>query len=118
MATINYGNRIFVPRSNSENGEVDSSTIFYYHQHENVVWGTYAGGSVRFGTLIATADGDGVLDMRYQHVNDRGELMTGICRSVPELLPDGRLRLHESWQWTSGDRSRGESILEEQQFQQ
>ncbi len=51
--------------------------------------------------------------MRYQHVNRDGELMTGHCRSTPELLPDGRLRLHESWQWTSGDGSRGESIIEE-----
>jgi hypothetical protein len=39
--------------------------------------------------------------------------MTGICRSTPEILPDGRIRLHEKWQWTSGDRSSGESIVEE-----
>lgn len=35
--------------------------------------------------------------MRYHQVNDRGELMTGTRRSIPELLPEGRIRLHESW---------------------
>jgi len=71
------------------------------------------GGQIQFGTLVATVKDDGALDMRYHHVNRDGELMTGNCRSTPELLPDGRLRLHESWQWTSGDGSRGESIIEE-----
>lgn len=51
--------------------------------------------------------------MRYQHVNAEGELMTGICRSTPEVLADGRIRLHEKWRWTSGDLSSGESIIEE-----
>jgi len=39
--------------------------------------------------------------------------MTGVCRTTPEQLPDGRLRLHETWHWTSGDGSAGSSVLEE-----
>ena len=39
--------------------------------------------------------------------------MTGICKSVPEILPNGKLRLHEAWQWTCRDHSRGTSVLEE-----
>jgi hypothetical protein len=39
--------------------------------------------------------------------------MTGVCRSTLEVLPDGRYRLHESWQWTCGDCARGESVVEE-----
>jgi hypothetical protein len=39
--------------------------------------------------------------------------MTGLCRSRLEILPDGRYRLHEEWQWTSGDKSRGTSVVEE-----
>lgn len=50
--------------------------------------------------------------MNY-HINDKGVLQTGICRSVPEVLPDGRIRLHESWQWTSGDGSSGHSVVVE-----
>jgi len=74
---------------------------------------SYAGGDIRHGMLLARADCFGHLDMRYQHLNQNGQLLTGTCQTVPEVLPDGRLRLHETWQWTSGDFSRGESVLEE-----
>jgi len=46
-------------------------------------------------------------------VNDKNELMTGVCRSVPEILSNGKIRLHEEWKWTSGDGSQGRSIIEE-----
>jgi len=39
--------------------------------------------------------------------------MTGKCYSTPEVLVDGRIRLHEMWEWTSGDYSKGQSIVEE-----
>lgn len=39
--------------------------------------------------------------------------MTGICNSKLEILHNGKIRLHETWQWTSGDKSKGESIIEE-----
>jgi hypothetical protein len=110
---INYNGRRFVGVANSANGEVSSRTVFHYRQQDDVVWATYEGGGVRFGTLVATVDRAGQLDMRYSHVNASGELMTGTCQSKPEVLLDGRLRLHECWQWTSGDKSRGESIVEE-----
>jgi len=66
-------------------------------------------------TLVASpwiAAGD-VLDMRYQHVNADGQFMAGECRSVPSVLPDGRLRLDETWRGTTGDRSTGRSVIEE-----
>ena len=113
MKGPDYNNRFFAPVSNTENGEVDSSTVFHYRQAGDIVWATYEGGDIRFGTLIATADEAGRLDMRYSHVNRRGELMTGRCESTPEVLPDGRLRLRERWRWTSGDGSGGESVVEE-----
>lgn len=73
----------------------------------------YSGGRIVSGQLIALVDAEGRLDMRYHQVNDRGEGMTVVCRSMPELLPDGRIRLHEEWRWTSGDGSSGSSVLEE-----
>lgn len=71
------------------------------------------GGAIRAGHLIALVLADGSLDVRYHHVNQSGALMTGVCRSVPDRLPDGRVRLHERWTWTSGDLSSGQSIVEE-----
>jgi hypothetical protein len=114
MTTPNlYHGRIFTASSNSSNGQVGSSTLFDYHQDGRVVWASYSGGSIVKGFLIATVGDDDSLDMRYEHVNKDRELMTGKCRSVPERLQDGRLKLHETWQWTSGDLSEGTSTLEE-----
>ncbi len=112
-AIINYDGRKFASIHNSETGEVGSETVFHYHQSGNIVWAEYSGGAIVRGHLIATCDNDGVLEMRYHHVNTSGDLMTGICRSTPEVLQDGRIRLHEKWQWTSGDLTSGESMIEE-----
>lgn len=110
---INYNNRRFRPVQNTENGETSAETEFHYLQQGNIVVGTYNGGAIALGNLIALVNEDGVLDMRYQQVNQDGELMTGICKSTPEVLPNGKIRLHEKWQWTSGDKSSGESVIEE-----
>ena len=110
---MNYHNKKFRPVANSENGEVSGETVFYYQQHGNVVSAGYSGGNIAQGHLIAIVDAQGRLDMRYHQVNKQGELQTGFCRSTPEILPDGRIRLHENWQWTSGDCSSGTSVVEE-----
>jgi hypothetical protein len=110
---INYHNRKFRVVTNSSNGETSPETIFYYHQDGAVVWGEYSGGEIVRGSLIAKADSQGRLSMTYQHMNTEGEVRTGCCHSTPELLPDGRLRLHEKWEWTFGDHAEGESMIEE-----
>lgn len=111
---IDYNNKTFAAEANSTNGEVSSQTLFHYRQEGNLVWADYAGGEIVKGHLIATADESGNLDMAYHHVNDRGEVRTGKCLSRPETLPNGKLRLHERWQWTNGDLSKGESTLIEE----
>lgn len=111
---INYDGRVFRPISNSENGETSDETVFLYRQVGHILTSAYSGGRIQQGHLIGLVDEQGRIDMRYHQVNDRGELMSGICRSTPEVLPNGKIRLHESWEWTSGDRSKGASVLEEQ----
>jgi hypothetical protein len=39
--------------------------------------------------------------------------VTGICFSKPVVMDNGKIRLHEDWKWTSGNKSSGQSILEE-----
>ncbi len=112
---IAYGGRRFASVSNAPGGDVGAETTFDYGQDGDLVWASYAGGTVRYGTLIARRLDDGTLDARYQHLTIAGDLKTGICRTTPEVLPDGRLRLHEAWQWTSGDGARGSSVVEEVQ---
>ena len=110
---INYNGRRFRSRTNSDTGDVGPETVFHYHQDDRTVWAEYSGGDIQKGFLIAACDEDGVLDMRYQHIDVNGELKTGKCRSTPQITDDGRLRLYEKWEWTCGDRSSGESVIEE-----
>jgi hypothetical protein len=110
---ISYHNRKFRAIANSANGETSSDTIFHYKQEGNIVTANYSGGQIISGNIIALVDASGSLNMRYHQVNTKGELMTGICFSTPDILPNGKIRLHEKWEWTSGDRSKGESIIEE-----
>lgn len=110
---INYQDRIFRSVDESPSGDVSGDTRFHYRQQGQVVWATYEGGGVRFGTLTALVLADDRLDMRYAQVSTAGEVKTGRCLSTPEVLPDGRVRLHEQWQWTEGGRGAGQSVVEE-----
>ncbi len=110
---INYHNKIFRPIQNTANGETSGDTLFHYKQVGNILTSAYAGGSIVQGHLIGLVDEEGNIEMRYHQVNKQGKLMTGICTSRPEKLPNGKIRLHESWEWTSGDKSKGTSIIEE-----
>ena len=111
---IDYNDKIFKPIENSENGETSSETVFLYKQIGNILTSEYWGGKIKKGHLIGVVDENGNIDMRYHQINDKDEIMTGICKSKPEILENGKIRLHENWQWTSGNKSKGKSIIEEQ----
>lgn len=111
---MNYNNKVFKPISNTDNGETSNETIFHYKQVGNIVTATYSGGKIIQGHLIGLVDSFGNIEMRYHQVNEKNELMTGICKSTLEILANGKIRLHEAWEWSSGDKSTGTSIIEEQ----
>lgn len=113
MGDIDFEGRRFRTVRNSDAGESSSQTVFHYRQKGSVVWATYRGGDVAFGTLVARVYGNGRLDMVYQHLNKNGDFRSGACRSRTEVLSDGRYRLHEAWEWTSGATGKGRSVTEE-----
>ncbi|MEK6155627.1 n-acetylglutamate synthase [Flavobacteriaceae bacterium 3-367] len=110
---MNYNNKRFRPIRNTKNAETSEETIFCYTQEGNILTSAYEGGGILKGHLIGLVDEAGTIEMRYHQVNKDGVLMTGICTSRPQIAPNGKIRLHESWQWTSGNNSKGNSILEE-----
>ncbi len=111
---INYNNKKFRPISNTENGETSNETLFHYKQVGNMLSAEYSGGQIKYGHLIGLVDKLGNIEMRYHQINHEDILMTGICISKPEILKNGKIRLHENWEWTSGNKSKGTSIIEEQ----
>lgn len=110
---INYNNKAFRAVQNTPNGETSSETVFHYQQEGMILTATYKGGKIVAGHLIGLVDEQGKINMRYHQVNDEGQLMTGQCQSIPEVMENGKIRLHEVWEWTSGDRSTGTSVIEE-----
>ncbi|MGB1018325.1 MAG: hypothetical protein ACPGVH_04595 [Chitinophagales bacterium] len=110
---MNYNNKKFKAVSNSENGEISKEMIFHYKQEGNILTCEYCGGEIKKGHLIGLVDENGVINMRYHQINASNKIMTGICNSKPEKMLNGKIRLLEKWQWTSGDLSKGKSVLEE-----
>ncbi len=111
--TINYNHKIFRAVSNTPGGEVDAETRFYYYQRDQILWATYQGPQILFGTITGVVAEDGALDFAYQHINADLQIKTGRCQSTPEITVDGKIRLQEKWQWTDGSHGSGESIIEE-----
>ncbi|MFD1552568.1 n-acetylglutamate synthase [Putridiphycobacter roseus] len=110
---MNYHHKKFKVIHNSENGIVDEEMIFHYVQIGNILTCDYSGANIRKGQLIGLVDENGCINMRYQQINIADERMTGTCFSTPEKWRNGKIRLHEKWQWTSGEQTAGTSILEE-----
>lgn len=108
---INLHGKQFRALENSDNGEVSGETVFHYRQEGDVVWATYAGGTIRFGTLSGQISGS-TLRFYYQHQNLDRQFKTGQCTTRVDVQ-DGKTMLYEQWQWTSGDGSSGTSVLVE-----
>jgi hypothetical protein len=49
--------------------------------------------------------------VQYEHINTNNEIKTGKCNSTPKILKDGRIELSEKWEWTNGEKSKGESKI-------
>jgi hypothetical protein len=113
MVRFDFEGRRFRTVSNSASGESGSRTVFHYRQKGPVVWATYHGGDVAFGTLLARAGEDGRLESVFQHLNRNGDFRAGMCQARIEMLPDGCYRLHERWTWTSGAEGSGRSVTQE-----
>ncbi len=110
---MNLHHKQFRSLQNSENGEVSGDTLFLYQQNGDIISATYQGGSILQGQLLGKMFDDDHIEFVYQHLNTDMELMTGKCRSYPELNEHGKIILREFWQWTCKDHSKGESTIVE-----
>ena len=110
---INYQGRRFIGVNNSPNGQVSGDTIFHYEQKVNMLKGLYYGGKIQYGQLLGFVSEDSSLYFSYHHIDTDGNLKSGYCRSIPELMQNGKIRLHENWEWTLGGEGKGESVVEE-----
>lgn len=103
--------RVLAPVADQAPGQVGTGTRFTYHEAEGRIWASYAGGDVVRGHLVGTRDGD-LLDFRYVQLTRDGGTSSGHCVATVVGLPDGRVRLEETWEWESRQGS-GTSAVEE-----
>ena len=104
-----YDGRRFSPVTD----EPGHHPVAHYHQKEDLVWGEFSGGDVRGGSLNGVSTPDGELRFAYCMVLGGGEIVTGLCHSIPETLADGRIRLIEHWERFGAGADTGVSFLEE-----
>jgi hypothetical protein len=104
-----YDGRMFRPGDE----EPSHSPVARYHQDGDLIWGEFAGGHIRRGSLAGRCAPDGTLEFTYCMVCESGEIISGHCRSTAQLLDDGRIRLDEQWERFTPHPARGQSYLEE-----
>ena len=102
---------VLAPVADQAAGQVGTRTRFRYHQQGAEIWAEYAGGDVVRGHLVGTRSGDR-LDFRYVQLGHDGTTSSGHCVSAVVELPDGRVRLEETWEWESQS-GRGTSVVEQ-----
>ncbi|OLB76525.1 MAG: hypothetical protein AUI14_18540 [Actinobacteria bacterium 13_2_20CM_2_71_6] len=110
MVAPSLDRRRFIAVSNVA-GEVTPDTVFEYGERAGEVWASYSGGPIHRGYLVGTRDQDRIT-LRYVQLNADGQTSSGRCTSTVAMLPDGRLRLTEAWEWESRPGS-GTSVVEE-----
>ncbi|MEN8824828.1 MAG: n-acetylglutamate synthase [Wenyingzhuangia sp.] len=113
MQELNYDGKKFGIVEVSGNSETSNDMIFEFKQEGNILTCEYVGGKIRKGQLLGLVSPEGRISMDYQQINTDDKLNTGVCKSRPQRLDNGKIRIHETWRWTTGDKSYGVSILEE-----
>ncbi|MGW5370802.1 hypothetical protein ACWER6_34970 [Streptomyces sp. NPDC004009] len=102
---------VLAPVADQAPGQVGTRTRFAYHERDGEIWAEYAGGDVVRGHLVGTREGDR-LDFRYVQLKRDGTTSWGHCASTVVELPDGRVRLEETWEWESQPGA-GTSVVEQ-----
>lgn len=108
MHQFNLNNKKFKLVQNSENGKVDSQTIFEYKQDANLVTADYFGGTIKYGKIIALLDGN-KLDMLYQCITEDFQLKAGKAKAEITIEINGKLKLILDWEWLTEPSQKGKS---------
>src|SRR5688572_13473039 len=91
MENYNLNGKRFVLIQNTENGEVNSETIFTYKQQGDLVTADYSGGTIRYGKIIADLQGD-QLNMLYQCLTTGNELRAGKALAKISMTEEGKMK--------------------------
>ncbi|WP_203257724.1 hypothetical protein [Hyunsoonleella ulvae] len=108
MPEFNFNNKIFSLIDNSENGQVNSETLFKYKQDGNLITADYSGGSVIYGKIVGKLNKDKI-EMLYQCLTLEEELKAGKAIATISLTKDNKIKLKLHWQWLNDTNEKGTS---------
>lgn len=108
MSEYNFNNKTFSLIENSENGKVNSETIFQYKQEGNLVTADYYGGSIIYGKIISRLEGN-QLQMLYQCLTKQNELKAGKATAEISLTAANKIKLNLKWEWLGDKNEKGTS---------
>lgn len=108
MNEFNFNNKRFALIENSENGQVNSETIFNYKQEENLVTANYFGGTIKYGKIIADLKGN-QLNMLYQCLTTDNQLKAGKALAQITKTENGKIKLSLNWEWLTNGNEKGQS---------
>lgn len=98
MSEFNFNNKTFSLIENSENGKVNSETVFKYKQEGNLVTADYYGGTIKYGKIIANLSNN-KLNMLYQCITTENELKAGKAIAQISLTNTNKIKLTLNWEW-------------------
>lgn len=108
MNKINFNHKTFSLIANSENGKVNSETIFEYKQNGNLVTADYYGGTIRYGKIIAILN-ETQLNMLYQCITESNELKAGKAIADISFTENEKIKLKLNWEWLGDPNDTGVS---------
>ena len=97
--------------SSDKAGDVDPATTLAFEQAGPMTWARYEGGKVRLGFLLGALSGSR-LECRYVQMANDGQIDGGHSTCVVGVMPDGRVRVTERFQWDTRYGS-GTNVFEE-----
>ena len=106
---MNLAGRTFRAVSNSKNGHLNSETEMRFIVDDGIVVGTYGGGTITVGHVLAKRTSATELEMLYHGATSDGTHGAGTARATFSPDNEGRLHMYLDWQWLTGDRSLGRS---------
>ena len=106
---MNLAGTTFRAVSNSRNGHLNSETQMRFTADDGIVVGTYGGGTITVGHVLAKRTSATELEMLYHGATSDGIHSAGTARATFSQDSEGRVHMHLDWQWLTGDRSKGQS---------
>src|SRR5215203_6648854 len=106
MDKIYFNNKKFVLIQNSDNGQVNSDTVFEYKQDGNLVTADYYGGSIKYGKIVAKLSGE-QLEMLYQCLTTDNQLKAGKAIAQITLTENNKIKLSLEWEWLTSSLEKG-----------